>query len=504
MSVTLDQRKPLRPTPGPSLGSRAARGAAVTMGGQVAKILVQFGGIIVLARLLNPRDYGLLAMVVAIVGLGEILRDFGLSSAAVQARTVSDHQRDNLFWINTTIGLVLAATVFAAAGAIASFYDEPLLRGIAQVLSVNFLINGMTTQYRAQLVRDMQFGKVAIADVSSQAAGLAAGVAGALAGAGYWALVAQQVVQSATGLLVLMCLTRWVPGRPRRGVPMAGFMTFGWNLMATQLLGYASHNLGQVLIGHRLGPQALGLYNRAYQLLMMPLYQINAPATTVALPILSRLQDEPERFNAFLLRGQTILVHVIVAVFAFACALGHPLIVTVLGPQWAPAVPIFQVLIFGGVFQAVSYACFWVFVAKGLSRQQLLNSLCGRVLMVTAIVIGSYWGTLGVAAGYSVGLIMVWPMSLAWVARSSDVPVWTLLHNGLRAITGYAVCGGAVWWAARRWGEASAWLQIGIGSATMLLSFGVVCLAWPAFRRDVAAILGSRALLASARSQGGA
>jgi PST family polysaccharide transporter len=138
--VTVAARGSELKTP-PSLGRMAAGGALVTMGGQLAKIAVQFGGVILLARLLTPRDYGLVTMVLAIVGVGEVLRDFGLSSAAIQARHLSRGQRDNLFWINTAIGLVLALVVFLMAGRIAAFYGEPLLRGLAQAIALTFLLN---------------------------------------------------------------------------------------------------------------------------------------------------------------------------------------------------------------------------------------------------------------------------------------------------------------------------------------------------------------------------
>lgn len=492
------------PPPQRSLGSHAARGAAVTMGGQAAKIGIQFGGIILLARLLTPYDYGLLAMVVSLVGIGEILRDFGLSSAAIQAKSVSHEQRSNLFWINSGIGLVLGLVIYFSAGGIAAFYREPALVPIAQVLSFTFLVNGMTTQYRAQLVRDLKFGKIATADVTAQAFGLGVGVACALLWKNYWALVVQQLVQALTGLLVMMIATRWLPGRPRRHVEMRGFLSFGWTLMATQMLAYASQNLGQVIIGNRIGAQALGLYNRAFQLLMMPLYQINAPATTVALPVLSRLQDEPARFDAFLLRGQTVLLHVIISIFVFGCAQARPMIELVLGAHWVSAVEIFQVLTIGGLFQAAGYAAYWVFLSKGLGKVQLMNSVVGRIVMILLIFAGSHWGAIGVAAGYSLGLALIWPMSLVWISRTTQAPAREMFHNGLRAILGYGVGGVASWYVvqhAMRGQELI--LQLLAGGGVMLLAFAVVCLLWPAFRRDVVSILNSRSLLASARAQKG-
>ncbi|CAD0323741.1 lipopolysaccharide biosynthesis protein [Xanthomonas hortorum pv. vitians] len=490
------------PTPPPprSLGSRAAGGAAVTMIGQSAKMVVQFGGIILLARLLTPYDYGLMAMVTAIVGAAEILRDFGLSAAAVQAKHVSREQRDNLFWINSGIGLSLSVVVYASAHLIANFYKEPALVMISQALAVTFLINGMTTQYRAHLSRGLRFGQVALSDVGSQVLGLVAAVAAALLGWGYWALVVQQVVQASVNFLIAASCSRWLPRGYQRAAPMRDFMSFGWNLMAAQLLGYASRNVGQVIIGWRTGPDALGLYNRAFQLLMMPLNQINAPATSVALPVLSQLQDDRERFNAFLLRGQTVMVHLIFALFAFSCALAMPLIVLVLGEQWRDAVPLFQVLTLGGIFQTASYATYWVFLSKGLMRQQLIYSLVGRIVLIGCIFAGSRWGAMGVAIGYSFGLLLIWPLSLVWIGKISDAPVRSLFTNALRPMVAYGVAGGCAYYASVVAGG-PLWQQLAAGAGAMAAVCLLALAIWPAFRRDVLSIVDIRKLLTQAKAR---
>ncbi|EGD20510.1 membrane protein involved in the export of O-antigen and teichoic acid [Xanthomonas hortorum ATCC 19865] len=468
--------------------------------GQSAKMVVQFGGIILLARLLTPYDYGLMAMVTAIVGAAEILRDFGLSAAAVQAKHVSREQRDNLFWINSGIGLSLSVVVYASAHLIANFYKEPALVMISQALAVTFLINGMTTQYRAHLSRGLRFGQVALSDVGSQVLGLVAAVAAALLGWGYWALVVQQVVQASINFLIAASCSRWLPRGYQRAAPMRDFMSFGWNLMAAQLLGYASRNVGQVIIGWRTGPDALGLYNRAFQLLMMPLNQINAPATSVALPVLSQLQDDRERFNAFLLRGQTVMVHLIFALFAFSCALAMPLIVLVLGEQWRDAVPLFQVLTLGGIFQTASYATYWVFLSKGLMRQQLIYSLVGRIVLIGCIFAGSRWGAMGVAIGYSFGLLLIWPLSLVWIGKISDAPVRSLFTNALRPMVAYGVAGGCAYYASVVAGG-PLWQQLAAGAGAMAAVCLLALAIWPAFRRDVLSIVDIRKLLTQAKAR---
>lgn len=478
-----------------SLASRAASGAAVTMGAQLAKIAVQFGGIVLLARLLSPRDYGLVAMVMAIVGVGEILRDFGLSTAAVQAHRLSREQRDNLFWINTLFGSALGAAVYLGAGAIAALYKEPELRVITQVLALTFVFNGITTQFRAHLNRDMRFGRLASADVCGQVAGLATAVGAALLGAGYWALVIQQLVQGLVILLLMAWATRWLPGLPHRGAQMGKLLNFGWALMATQLLGYVSTNISQVIIGQRLGSVALGQFNRAFALVTMPLNQLNAPATSVALPTLSRLRGEPARYNAFLLHGQTVMVHFMVALFTVGCALAEPLVLLVLGNQWQPAIPIFRILAAGAVFQMAAYAAYWVFLSKGLTGAQLRYAIVSRSFLIACILVGSRWGVLGVAAGYAVGTALLWPSVLWWIGKLSDAPAGRMFGNGARAIIGYGLCAVAAWGGCEAVATHAPLVRLLAGGTAAAAMLALVCLLWPAFRRDVGGILGSRHLL---------
>lgn len=483
----------------PSLGRLAAGGAVLTMGGQLVKIVVQFGGIVLLARLLTPRDYGLFAMVLAIIGVGEVVRDFGLSSAAIQARQLTAGQRDNLFWINSGIGLSLAACMFASAGAIAGFYREPLLVPVAQAASVTLLLNGVATQFRADLGRGLRFRALALADIGGQLAGLGSAVVAALAGWGYWALVLQALVQAASLLALMAIASRWRPGLPRRGEDMRPLLRFGGNLMASQLLAYFSNNLGQILVGSRLGPVALGHYNRAFTLLMVPLTQLNAPATTVALPVLSRLQDDPARYSAFLLRGQATLMHLLMAGLAFGCAQADPLIDLALGAAWAPTAPLFRILLVGGLFQAAGYAAYWVFVSRNLTGPQLRYSIASRTLVIACIVVGAQWGATGVAAGYSAGMAISWPLVLWWLARCrSGAPVGGMLRGGARAIAGYGLCGVASLAATLPLAGLPAPWTLLAGAAAMAVGFALLCLAWPAFRRDVAGILHTRTLLRSA------
>jgi PST family polysaccharide transporter len=267
--------------------------------------------------------------------------------------------------------------------------------------------------------------------------------------------------------------------------------------MATQLVGLISRNLNTVLIGNRFGAELAGIYDRAFLLLMLPLNQINAPATTVALPVLSKLHDDPLRFERFILHGQTVLLHVLLAIFAFSAAAGEPLIVLVLGEQWSAAAPLFRILTIAGAFQTASYASYWAFLAKGLPHVVLRYSLVTRAGLVGLILLGLSWGMVGVTLAYSVGIACMWPLGLWWLGRNSDAPVRAMASNGVRALSAYLACTGVTFAAVHAARAAAPALQLVAAALAMLASVGFLYCTWPQYRRDLQAIANTRKLLGS-------
>lgn len=457
------------PTPGPvdqsaALGTRAARGVIVTVGGQCLKIVLQIGSVAVLARLLSPHDYGLLAMITAIIGVADIFRDFGLSSAAIQAKTLSLEQRNKLFWINTGIGALLATATFAAAPLIAALYGQPQLIAMSRVLAVCFLLNGAATQYRADLNRRLKFSRLALADVSAPLVALIVAIGAALTGAGYWALVAQQITMVSVMLIIVVIGAGWLPKRPQRGIPLDGMLRFGWNLAGSQLIGYLSNNIDSLIIGTRFGPSQLGLYNRAFQLLMTPLGQLRAPTTTVALPVLSKLNDDPKRYAAYLSRGQLALGLSLVAGLGLVVGGAGPISAVFLGGQWTTVVPIMRLLAIAGIFQTLAYVGYWVYLSRGLTRDLFQYTLITSLIRAICIVTGSIWAVRGVATGYAIAPAIAWPLSFWWLSRRSGIPVRGLMLQALRII---AIAAGI---AAGAWAAAA--LTAGL---VPILSFAATC-----------------------------
>ncbi|MFL0359127.1 lipopolysaccharide biosynthesis protein [Curtobacterium flaccumfaciens] len=487
----------------PSLGGQAARGAGSTMLGQILRIAVQLLSVVVLARFLDPRDYGIVAMVTAVIGIADVVRDFGLSSAAVQAAALSKAERDQLFWTNTGLGALLAAICCLCAPLLAALYSDQAIVAVTIALSSTFLINGMASQYRASLMRSLQFGRVSVADVVAAAVGLGAAIVYATLSPTYWAIVVQQLSVALVGFMVVLGLARWLPGRPRRTVPLRRFYRYGGNLSAAQLMVYLTSNLDSVLLGVIAGPTALGQYNRAFQLFMLPLRQISAPATRVALPVLSRIQHDAVRFDEFLLRGQSIVVHVVVLALTFAGAFADSLIPLVLGPGWRGVIPVFQVLTFAGIAQVAGYASYWVFLARGLTGSNLRFSLVTRPFFIAAIVVGSFYGAVGTAVGVTIGTALIWLAGLVWVSRVAGAPGLQMFVNALRPILVYGLASYGASWTIQRFDLITSALGVVfVGLVGVLVLASVSYLSWPGFRRDVRGIMQVASLMNPKRRLG--
>lgn len=465
------------------LGRRARQGAIVTLGSQGVRLLVQVVGLAVLGRLLAPHDYGLVAIVTVLVAAGEVFRDFGLSAAAIQAKTLSRAQRDNLFWINTGIGVVLAAALCALSPVLAHVYDDERLVPLALVMSSVFVINGVSTQYRAGLARGLSFGRLSTAELTGQVCGVVAAVAVAVLGGGYWALAVQWVFAQSVALVMVAAWSRWLPGRVDRTATVRPLLRFGSALLGSTLLNNSVTYAAPLALGLTASPAAVGIYNRAQQLVTMPLVQVQAPTTRVALPVLSRLQGEPERFSAMLLKGQLMLLTLIGLAFAVLFAQAPSVVRVVLGTQWGATVPLFRLLLVAGFFQAATYAASWVFQSRGLTGSQLRYSLATRPAFVLAVVVGSLWGPAGTAVAYTLSLALAWPVSLLWLRRAGGVPTGRMLANGLR--TGVlATLAAVASWAVTHAVEMPAALDLVVGGAAALIVGAAAFAVVPSYRKE--------------------
>lgn len=435
MSQHFDQRR----------ASTAKKAGAVTIAGQLVKVIIQFAGLIALSRLLSPRDVGLIAMLGVFLVLAELIRDFGLAQAAIQTPKLTHGQASNLFWIALSIGALLTLGLVLAAPAIAVMYSEPVLRTIAPWVAVCLIFNALQTQFQVRLARDYRFAALTITDAASQLIGLVAGLAAALAGAGYWSLVIQMLAGSISLLIQRVSVAGWLPGCPRREPGMVALYKFGIHSALAQLLGFAASNTSTYIIGIRWGASALGIYNRAFAMSAVPANQILAPLGNVALTLLSRRRHDGGDFYPMLWKAQVVLSVVLTFGFALAAALAEPVVRLALGPAWSESAILLSILSVGGAFQVLSNVAFWAFSASGNARHLFLSTLVTRPLVVVLVLVGAMGGLEGLVWGFSAGLVISWFISLAWLRRCDGMPVRGFLYSGLHVNLCGLIAGGTGW-----------------------------------------------------------
>lgn len=403
------------------LKGRSVRGGLLTITSQGTQFVIASVSTIVLARLLTPADFGLVAMVVAVTGLGQAFGDLGLSEATIQSEQITQNQVSTLFWINLAIGLGLTAITAALAPILAWFYKEPPVREITFVLSLTFLVCGLRVQHEALLRRQMRFSALAVRDIASLTLGVALAVTLALRGAGYWALVAQPLTTNVSQMVLSWLMVKWMPGRPRRDSNVRSMIAFGGNVAASYVILTVIRSADNALVGWYWGAGPLGLYSRAYNLLMLPVRQLSAPAGSVVVPAFSRIQSDRERFARYYLRTMNLIVWIAGPVFGFLFVAAGPVIALVLGAQWRAATPVFQLLAISAVGQLLLESAIWLFVSQGHSDRLLKSLLVVCPVVVASFAIGLPFGIKGVALSGSLVLVAVLPWILKYAFRGTSL-----------------------------------------------------------------------------------
>jgi PST family polysaccharide transporter len=381
------------------------------MTSQAVSIVIQLGSTITLARLLSPADYGIMAMVMAVTSFAGLFRDLGLSSAAIQKKELSTALQSNLFWLNVAMGTALTVIVAAGSPLVAWFYLKPELVNVTLALSLSFLIGSLGTQHGARLVREMKFGRQAIANIAGALVTLVVSLVLAIRGYSYWSLVWGSLSGSLTTTMLLIHLSPFRPGLPGKSAGMREVLAFGGNITAFDLANYFSRNSDNLLIGRMWGDAALGLYSRAYQLMMFPINAIRGPINAVAFPAMSRLQDNPQGIRDYYQKATNVLAWTSMPISAFLWASSDDVITVILGTEWQGVGPIFSWLAVAAFIQPSSGFLGSLLLSLGLGRRYLISGIANSIVVVVGFLIGVKWGPIGIACSYALcnyALIIPW------------------------------------------------------------------------------------------------
>lgn len=413
--------------PVPGSLSDAARSGARWM-------VVQFGGarivtflvFLVLARLLDPEDFGLVAIATVFVALLQLLVEGGFSQAIIQRVDVERGHLDTVFWTSVLTGLALAGGLALAAGPISRLFGEPLLAQILPVLAIGLVLGALGSTQGAQLRRALRFGPLGVRALVSNLVAGAAGVGLAVAGAGVWALVAQFLVLSAVQTTLLWGLGGWRPGLAVSRRHFTDIFAFSRNTLGNRVLAFADKRSDDLLIGAILGPITLGLYAVAYRLLTSIMDVLTSTLLGVAFPVFAKLQTEPARLRHTYVRVLKIGAAVAFPLFLFFTIAADEAVRVLFGEKWLAAAPIMAVLALFGALQATLTITESCLTAIGRPQVVFRNRLLGTAVQVTAFAVAAPFGVIWVA----------W----ALVARAyllAPLPVWSLIRAGVIDLRGW-------------------------------------------------------------------
>jgi PST family polysaccharide transporter len=425
-------------------GTAPIRGTAVSgafyLGlSQIVRLVLTVLSTIIIARLLSPDDYGVMAMCAPVLGFLLMFQDLGLGTATVQQKTISDDQLNALFWINVLASMALAVILVAIAPGVAWFYGDVRAGYVTAAGAVGTLIGGTSLQHNALLNRNLRFGVLSASEIAGAVVTFLVAAALAFLLRSYWALVIGSTAGMATSTAIVWHRSPW---RPRWRVSVAGAggsARMGGHVTTFNFVNFFSRNADNILLGRFAGVDAVGLYDRSYKLMMLPLQSVNGPLSRLLMPLLSRMTEEPARYRRTYTFSLRALVLATVPGIAVATMFSDQLMPFLLGARWAGAGPIFFWLGLAGILQPVHNLLGLLFLSTGRSRPYMHWGVINAAITVAGFVAGMPWGPAGVAASFFLTTAARTPVIFAAACHGSPVRVSDLYAAHIGPIAGAAI-----------------------------------------------------------------
>ncbi len=339
-----------------SLKSNAITGVKWTTVSMVIVTVLQLLQLSILARYLEPTDFGLMAILMVVIGFSQAFMDMGISNAIIHRQEISNSQLSSLYWLNILSGILLALVVIILAPLIASYYKDARLTNLLMILSSVFIIVALGNQYRILFQKELMFDLMAKIEVFASFISFTTAVYFAYSGWGVYALVFAMIVQAFTSSVLFLYLglrNHHVPSFSYKHSELKGFYSFGLFQMGEKSVNYISANIDKLLIGKMIGFQAVGFYNMAWQLIIFPLAKINPVVNKVAFPIYSKVQNDQEALNRYYGLSMKVLSLLTVPILAFLSFFANDIVLVFFGEGWGKTATLVTVLAFVGIGKAL-------------------------------------------------------------------------------------------------------------------------------------------------------
>lgn len=406
-----------------SLRKKAVKGVVWTAINNWGTQAISFVVFSLLARLLEPATFGLVALAGVFLAFMQIFLDQGFSTAIVQRQDLEPEHLDTAFWTNVTIALLMTLLSMVAARLAANLFHQPELAPIIRWLSLGFLFSGFNGVQGAIFTRNLNFRTLTIRSLIAVMVGGSVGVLMALMGFGVWSLVGQSLTGSLVGVLVLWTASDWRPGFNYSVRHLKDLFSFGINVVAMSFLGFLNTRLDDLLIGYFLGPVALGYYSVAYRLLRIMTQLLSGISSQVALPTFARLQKEPQKIVSAFYNVTQLTGLIVFPCFLGVATLAPELVRTLFGGQWLPSIPVMQILSFIGIIWTIYSFNGIVIMAMGKPSWKLQLDLLNTTVNVIGFVIAVHWGIVAVALAFTIRGYLLAPLRIWQVHKLIHIDV---------------------------------------------------------------------------------
>ena len=343
-----------------------------------------------LARLLDPADYGVLAMLTVFIAVAQVFVQSGLNTALIQRKDVDETDLSSVFYVSFGVAAAFYALLFVLSPWLADFFRMPALKDTLRVMALILLPGSLVSVQTAVVSRQMAFRKLMIASLCATVLSGTVGLIMAKGGAGYWALVAQQMTNQCALAVLLLILVKWRPRRVFRFERVKSHLRFGWKLLVSGLLDTGFTNLRSAVIGKKFSDDALAFFTRGKQFPELVMNAINGSISSVILPVLSEQQSETERMKTTMRRSIMLSSFIVVPMMAGLAAVAQPLILLLLTEKWLPCVPFLQLCCLDFALYPIHTNNLSAINAKGRSdiflKLEIIKKVYGMVILLISVL----------------------------------------------------------------------------------------------------------------------
>jgi PST family polysaccharide transporter len=427
------------------LRKRSVRSGLIAAGGRVMQGVIALGSVAILARILTPTDFGLVAMVMPVTTVVSMTMYRGLQVALLHEEAITASQLSRLYWVAFRFNVISVSAMALLGPVLAAIYREPRVTMVAAIWALSLFVQSLCGFHESLLKRQLRFGTLTMVNVTGMFTGAILSIAGAASGMGHFALLLQFLAWDAVRCVAAWTLVKWRPDRREWSGPgdpvISRLSDYGRHFAQHRGVYWAGRQADRIVVGAIAGAAMLGLYDSARRWSWYAFHELFQSVSDVMVTSLSRARANLDRFRSFFRHGLMAFLVPPLAAIAFVFVEAEAAVRVLLGEKWVDAIPIVRIMCGAAFFDAISRLTMWLYTAEGRTRQQFHWSLITTPIMLAAIAAGATRGMRGVAWAFAVTTAALMVPTVAFCLRGSAMRSGDFVAMAWRPVTCSIIAG---------------------------------------------------------------